>query len=74
MPGMDGWEFIKEYALFPEAILQQSSVIMLTSSINVCDMKIAKLNPLIDDYISKPLSIENFSAVTNTTHQQYSLR
>jgi CheY-like chemotaxis protein len=73
MPDMDGWEFLQHFEQFPKQIIAQCSVILLTSSIDRSDIKKAKLNPLVYDYLSKPLSLENFSSVTSSSHETYSL-
>jgi len=73
MQDMDGWEFLTHFAQFPKQLLEQCAVILLTSSIDKSDIKKAKSNPLIYDYLSKPLCLENFNAVTSSTHETYSL-
>ena len=34
MPDMDGWELLKDFTLFPEKVLQQCRIVLLTSSID----------------------------------------
>jgi CheY-like chemotaxis protein len=56
MPQMDGFRFLKEYAKFPESMKKQCSIIMITSSEDKKDRERARYNPLIKNYLLKPLS------------------
>jgi CheY-like chemotaxis protein len=58
MPGMNGWEFLKEYSLLDEEIRNGAIVIMLTTSSNSDDMTKAKACGFVLDYITKPLTKE----------------
>ncbi len=73
MPEMDGWEFLQVFAEFSKEILLMSKVIVLTSSIDASDLKKAKNNALIFDFISKPLSLEIFNHVVDPNHQRFSI-
>lgn len=56
MPTMTGWEFIKKFNTFGQTIKKQFSIYMLSSSIDLADINRAKTNPLITDFIKKPLN------------------
>lgn len=73
MPEMDGWEFLAELKNFPEASLSKCSFIMLTSSIDLFDIQKAKKNPIVDDYVIKPLNIEVFKLLLSPEHARFSI-
>ena len=56
MPGMDGWEFLEEYARLPEAITRAVVVVMLTTSLNPEDKKQAETLTKLAAYCQKPLT------------------
>ena len=55
MPEMDGFDFLDEYALFPEAIRSHCTVFILTSSGNQKDIDRAAQYPCVKKFIKKPL-------------------
>ncbi len=55
MPTMSGWEYLEEFELFDASIKEQYNIFILSSSINLNDINLAKANPLIVDFIEKPL-------------------
>ncbi|MEI6264207.1 MAG: response regulator [Sphingobacteriia bacterium] len=73
MPEMDGWEFLEELKDIPENILSKCKIIMLTSSIDSVDIKNAKNNPMLDDYVVKPLNIEIFKSLSSSDHVPFSV-
>src|SRR4051812_5900151 len=56
MPDMNGWDFLDELVKFPEYLLSQCNVVMLTSSIDLFDIKRSKTYSIVADYITKPLN------------------
>lgn len=56
MPSMTGWEFIEKFNAFDKAIKEQFGIYMLSSSIDPVDISRAKTNPLVLDFIEKPLN------------------
>lgn len=54
MPAMDGWEFLERLESNPNKDLLK--VVMVTSSIDRKDKRTAANNPLVVDYIEKPVS------------------
>lgn len=58
MPTLSGWEFLDQFNDFDEALKKQYHIYMLSSSVDPSDIKRAKLNPLVLDFIEKPLNKE----------------
>jgi len=56
MPEMNGWEFLKKTETF--LIPKNTTIYLLTSSINKLDKEKATLFPIIKQYLSKPISKE----------------
>ena len=56
MPGMNGWEFLKEYSQLAKNLQSRAIVIMLTTSCSATDMEKAKKWDFVADYITKPLT------------------
>lgn len=56
MPSMSGWEFLEIFKTFKEPIQKQFNIYMLSSSIDESDIKRAKDNPLVINFIEKPLN------------------
>lgn len=56
MPEMDGWEFLEEFEKLPEAVINKSGVVMLTSSIAYDDVIKSKTFRSVYDFLSKPLT------------------
>jgi CheY-like chemotaxis protein len=55
MPTLSGWEFLDKFNKLEEAIKNQFSIYMLSSSIDPFDIERVKLNPYLIDFIEKPL-------------------
>jgi len=60
MPVMAGWHFLEEYALFMPKMSKKNNLYMFSSSISQIDIERAKNNPLVKDYIFKPLQKQRF--------------
>lgn len=58
MPTLTGWEFLDKYETFPTPIKDQFNIYILSSSIDPADVQRAKLNPLVIDFIEKPIKID----------------
>ncbi len=56
MPKMNGWEFLKKTEAF--LIPKNTTIYLLTSSINKLDKEKATQFPIIKQYLSKPISKE----------------
>lgn len=58
MPAMNGWEFLAEYKKLNEHQKAQKVVVMLTTSLNPDDAKMAREIAEIDEFMNKPLTKE----------------
>lgn len=65
MPKINGWDFLKKYEDLN--IESDTKVVMLTSSLNPEDRERANKNPLIDTYLSKPLSVIHLNEIAGNT-------
>lgn len=73
MPDMDGWDFLNVFIKFPDSLLEKCRIIMLTSSIDLFDIKKAKTYPIVSDYIVKPLNAKLLSILSSPRHQYFSI-
>lgn len=58
MPKMSGFDFLDEYAKFPEQLKKKCIIIMLSSSMHPEDKHRALENPYVSKFLSKPLSLD----------------
>jgi response regulator RpfG family c-di-GMP phosphodiesterase len=68
MPEMNGWQFLAEFDKLKIDPLKKSKIYILSSSINNDDITRSKSNPLVTDFVSKPLDfnkIKNIFSVAN---------
>lgn len=56
MPGMNGFQFINQFRELPQDVKEKYCVFMLSSTVDVQDIKTAKEEPLIRDMLTKPLN------------------
>ncbi|WP_405205139.1 response regulator [Aquimarina sp. LLG6339-5] len=56
MPFMNGWEFLKEFSNLEKQVINDTKIIMLSTSNDPNDMKKAIEHELVYDFINKPLS------------------
>lgn len=66
MPGLTGWEFMEKYKSFNKSIQEQFTIYMLSSSVDHKDKDLARSNPLVKGYISKPLTREKLKELFTT--------
>ena len=59
MPVMNGWDFLQEYMPLYASRLPATKIVILSSTIDPEDFALAKQYPVVIQFISKPLSIEN---------------
>jgi CheY-like chemotaxis protein len=59
MPVMNGWEFLQAYVPQYADKLPQTRIVILSSTIDPEDFAMARQYPVVIQFISKPLSIEN---------------
>jgi CheY-like chemotaxis protein len=65
MPGMNGWEFMKEYKKLDLYKRAKIVVIMLTTSLNPDDEELAAKDNEIVTFMHKPLTRDSFSKIAN---------
>jgi response regulator of citrate/malate metabolism len=65
MPGMNGWEFLKQYNLLDDELKSRAIVIMLSTSDHPNDMANAKKWSFVADYIIKPLTTEKMQEIVD---------
>ncbi|MCJ8163362.1 response regulator [Pontibacter sp. E15-1] len=65
MPIMDGWQFLDEFIQIPNS--KPICIFIVTSSIDPVDMEKAKRYSEINNYLIKPISIEQLQAEIERT-------
>lgn len=63
MPVVDGWMFLDEFKMLKQKLKKKITIYMVSSSIAPEDVNRAKANPLVSDYLVKPLSAETLKQV-----------
>ena len=58
MPVMNGWDFLEEYAARYADKLPGVKIVILSSTVNPEDFRKAAQQPIVTDFISKPISVE----------------
>ena len=58
MPVLNGWEFLKSFGALDSCVKKQFKIIVSSSSTNVDDINNAMKFEIVDEYISKPLTVE----------------
>jgi CheY-like chemotaxis protein len=71
MPVMDGWEFLKEYALLKPNIKKEISLYIVSSSISPQEVERSKSYTVVADFLIKPVErakiVEIMTGVRETT-------
>jgi CheY-like chemotaxis protein len=71
MPVMDGWEFLKEYALLKPTIKKEISLYIVSSSISPQEVERSKSYTVVADFLIKPVErgkiVEIMTGVRETT-------
>ena len=68
MPVMDGWEFTQNFEKIKSRMGKKISVYAISSSVDINDINRAKNNPVIKDYILKPISESYIADIINSYH------
>lgn len=55
MPEMTGFDFLKEYEHLPENIRKKCIIMMLTTSLDENDRRLAEENQFVNRFLNKPL-------------------
>ncbi len=66
MPSMNGWEFLEEYKLLDDNLIQHTKLIILTSSIDPSDIERSKNIRGVNGYINKPLTQQKLDTILET--------
>jgi len=64
MPVMNGWEFLEEYQELRPRIQKYISLFLLSSSLLPDDLKKSKRYPLVDGFITKPLTHDQLCEIS----------
>lgn len=57
MPEMDGFSFLNSFEMLPSSLRGRCRVVMLSATLQLSDSIRAEANPLVDAFVSKPLTI-----------------
>ena len=63
MPGLSGWDFLKEYDNLPSEQKAKVVVSMLTTSLNPDDQQKGNNDPNVERFLIKPLTVEKLTAI-----------
>lgn len=66
MPIMNGWQFVDRFANLSPDVQQRFRIYILSSSVDKHDISKAQNNPLIHDYLIKPLSPQCIHGILNS--------
>ena len=58
MPEKNGFQFLEEYEILPDAVKKTCIIMMLSTSLNASDHEMAKGNKYVAKFINKPLNSE----------------
>lgn len=70
MPIMDGFEFLHEFSKFTVDKIENSAIVMLSSSISNADVEAASNEQHVIEYLSKPLSKDKLAKVLDILVQK----
>ena len=57
MPGLNGFEFTRQYAHLSQALRQRIKIFMISSTVDTDDIAKVRSNPYVIQLLSKPLEI-----------------
>ncbi|MCE7070255.1 MULTISPECIES: response regulator [Dyadobacter] len=57
MPGLNGFEFTRQYAHLPESLRRRIRIYMISSTVDTDDIARVRSNPYVMHLLSKPLEI-----------------
>ncbi|MBD0403142.1 MULTISPECIES: two-component system response regulator [unclassified Flammeovirga] len=63
MPRMNGWEFLDEFESMPSELVDNTIVVMLTTSLNPDDKSRGEKHPAVKKFMTKPLTKDGFQNV-----------
>lgn len=59
MPEMDGFSFLRNFEMLPRPMRERCRVVMLSATLQLSDSIRAEANPLVDAFVSKPLTVSS---------------
>jgi CheY-like chemotaxis protein len=65
MPVMNGWEFLQHFEEIKSQISKNITLYMMSSSVDSKDINRAKSNPILADYLVKPINDARLTVVYN---------
>jgi len=68
MPSMTGWDVLEKLKTVDEELIKKISIYILSSSVSQTDHELANSNPLVTDYIVKPLTKEKLLTILKDVH------
>ena len=68
MPIMDGWEFLEDFIKIPNNNREHVTIYIISSSIDPMDIQKVQMYGLVNNYILKPIRIEDLEKVLNDIH------
>lgn len=71
MPGLDGWDFLREFNKIPKEIRDKSVIVILSTSNNPDDIEKSASFDSVKDYIEKPITPELFSTVVKQNFEKF---
>lgn len=71
MPDMDGWEFLDNFRMLPQNVIEKTKVFILTSSLNPLDIEKSKTYDEVRGFASKPLTIEILNFIRSEKTNQF---
>lgn len=63
MPVMNGWEFTRNFEEIKSQLGKKITLYIISSSVDLGDIEQAKNNPLLEDYLLKPLDQERLTTL-----------
>jgi CheY-like chemotaxis protein len=66
MPVMDGWDFLKKFTQISPPKQIQTTLYIVSSSIDPFEIERAKSFSFVKDYLIKPINLEHFEALFST--------
>ena len=66
MPIMNGWEFLDRFEEIKSQIGKNIALYMMSSSVDSRDINRAKSNPLLKDYLFKPINNASLTGIYNS--------
>ena len=55
MPEVDGFGFLAEFDWLPDNVKKNTEIVMLSTSLNPCDLERARKNAYVTKFVNKPL-------------------